>query len=622
MVVIRTDVYPDELGKVHALTHYQVGETMDFTLATNVLDEVMGDANNKMLNTGVINLIQPENTIWYGRFKRHFQDGTSEDWHPAEPIYSADLNNNRFIKYDSSILVPSIKVVANDNGIQVDSSLAIIEGADGHLYSNTLLYSNGKLIYKDMENKENLNSLFIPITALNHKLYNNITVMVAHGTVNNAESPYASTVITNSKLKFNLAGNYSNIPYNKNQKYILTSTTNQVVVADAKLYNGAGADLGELHRLTFLNNTDGLDRYSEIHVDSEHFAPSEIYTLRLTVKSTVDATIVETYNYIITTEDLDQSFVIDRDYVYTKKEIKTFSSSTGALPVSNALDDYTMSYQSSLKDILLSSNSLPNSLSVFKFYPNTLELKVTKDINLDIATTPSRKVVFFKKNRTVIIVEAEDNNTIKLIKCAYNPFDNTKLIKESTISLAIAGAFNIVDKNAIVMNNEEDKLYYMSEIPDVNGKYEFGRISIADGSKELLASRPSANGLTSISFLNDDKIVSVRGGMNLDDFYIYSIGENLWTLYKGNYPLDSKYVNCINTVLRKDGKINIFSTKNTIAKNYVVLDVENKTFTTEEVTDLPESYLMDNIIRQADGSFILVASNTLDKTDKALVYIY
>lgn len=622
MIVIRSDVVPDILGKVHTLTHYQVGQTADFTLSTNVLGEVMGDTNNKMLNTGVINLIQPENTIWYGRFKRRFQDGTSEEWHPAEPIYSADLNNNRFIKYDSSILTPSVKVTANDNGIQIDSSAAIIEGADGHLYSNTLLYSNGKKIYDDMENKENLNSLFIPITTLNHKLYNNIVVMVCHGTVNGSESPYVSTTIINSKLKFNLAGSYDNIPYNKNQKYTLTSTTNQVVVADAKLYNGAGMDIGELHRLQYLNNTDGLDRYSEIYVDSEHFTPNQIYTLRIVVKSTVDDSIIETYDYILTTEDLDQSFVIDRDYVYSGKEVKTFSTSTGALPVSNAVDDYTMSYQSSLKDILLSSNGLPNSLSVFKFYPNTLELKIAKDINLDIATVPGRKMVFFKKDRTVVIVLAENDNTIKIIKCAYNPFDNTKLIKESTISLTIASAFNILDKNAIVMNNEETKLYYMSEIPDVNGKYEFGRISIADGSKELLASRPSANGLTSISFLNDDKLVSVRGGVSLDDFYVYSIGENLWTLYKGNYPLDSKYVNCINAVLRKDGKINLFSTKNTIARNYVVLDVENKTFTTEEITDLPESYLLDNIIRQADGSFILVTSNTLDKTDKALAYIY
>ena len=53
---------------------------------------------------------------------------------------------------------------------------------------------------------------------------------------------------------------------------------------------------------------------------------------------------------------------------------------------------------------------------------------------------------------------------------------------------------------------------------------------------------------------------------------------------------------------------------------------DNSTFEekqyTEETIDISDDYTLDNIIRQTDGSFILVASNAYDKTDKTICYLF
>jgi hypothetical protein len=55
--------------------------------------------------------------------------------------------------------------------------------------------------------------------------------------------------------------------------------------------------------------------------------------------------------------------------------------------------------------------------------------------------------------------------------------------------------------------------------------------------------------------------------------------------------------------------------------SFFVLDVEEKQYT-EETIDISDDYTLDNIIRQTDGSFILVTSNAYDKTDKTICYLF
>jgi len=618
MIAIRTESFPENLGKSQISTLFQVGETADFTLETNVLQEVEGTVANNMLNVGIINLIQPENVIWWTRFKRFFDDNTESEWSNPEPVYGSDLNNTRFIKFDSSITRPSVKVFLDTASLNIEVSEALITGADGHLYTSYLIYSNGEIKYSSMENKDSLNYLSVPITEFDYRLYNNITVMAIQGTANGAESATATAVISNSRLSFLLDGTFSSIPYNRGQRFILTSETNSVVVADARVYTGTGDSLGEMNRLVFANNTDGLTRYSEIFLDSTVLDPSSIYTLRITVTSVADSSIVENFDYIVTTDDVDSAFIIDRDYVYRETITAKFNSFTGVLPVSNEDNDFTMCYASNYRDILLSSSGFVNSLSVFKFYPNTLSLKVEKDIDLEILDNPGKKAVFFTRDRKVIIIAAENNTELKVIKCSYNPFDSRKIVKESTSIYSAFNALNIVEKNSIIINNQETHLYYL-EKTEIDS--EFARINLSDMSREILATRPNMNGIATITMVDDNKILSLRGSDELEDFFIYNIRENTWSPYRANYPSDPKYLNCFNSVLRKDGKVALFPAKNSTVQNYLVLDVEEKTYT-EHSIDISTDYVVDSIIRQADGSFVLITSNAYDKTDKTVCYLY
>ena len=617
-ITIRTEAYPENIGKSQVSTIYQVGETADFTLPDNILAEVEGTLLNNMLNVGVINLIQPANTIWWTRFKRFFDDSTESEWSNPERVFGSDLNNNRFVKFDSIINRPSIKVKLDNTGMNIAVSDALITGGDGHLYNTYLLYSNGEIIYSDTENTEDLTGIFIPVSTLNFRLFNNITVMVIQGTANGAESAIASTVVANSRLSFMITGMFIDIPYNRGQRYELTSETNSIVVSDARIYVGSGDDLGEMSRLVFANNTDNLTRYSEIILNSSILEPSNIYTLRLTLSSTLDNSILETFDYIITTDKIDSSFVVDRDYVYREKITARFTSTSGILPISNEEPDYTMCYASDYKDILLSSNSFPNSLSVFKFYPNNSALAIEKDIELDILDDSGKKIVFFTRDRNVIIVAADRDVELKVIKCSYNPFDNRKLVKESTMYYNTTNARSIVERNSVALNNQETHLYFLEKTKLGS---EFARINLADMSKEILRERPKMTGPTTLVILDDDKILSVRGSDDTTDFFIYSIRENLWSPYTANFPADPKYLNCFNGVLRKDGKVAIFAAKNSTANSFLVLDVEEKQYT-EETIDISDDYTLDNIIRQTDGSFILVTSNAYDKTDKTICYLY
>lgn len=617
-IAIRTESFPENLGKSQISTLFQVGETADFTLETNVLQEVEGTVANNMLNVGIINLIQPENVIWWTRFKRFFDDNTESEWSSPEPVYGSDLNNTRFIKFDSSITRPSVKVFLDTAGMNIEVSEALITGADGHLYTSYLVYSNGEIKYSSMENKDNLNNLSIPITEFDYRVYNNITVMAIQGTANGAESATATAVIANSRLSFLLNGTFSNIPYNRGQRFVLTSETNSVVVSDARVYTGTGDSLGEMNRLVFANNTDGLARYSEIFLDSTVLDPSSIYTLRITVTSVTDSSIVENFDYIVTTDDVDSAFIIDRDYEYRETITAKFNSFTGMLPITNEVDDFTMCYASNYRDVLLSSSGLPNSLSTFKFYPNTLSFKLDKDINLEILDNPGKKVVFFTRDRKVIIVAADNNIELKVIKCSYNPFDSVKLVKESTMVYSSYNALDMVEKNAVVLNNQETHLYCL-EKTEISS--EFFRVNLSDMSREILATRPNMVGISTLTVLDDDKILSIRGSDENEDFFIYSIRENLWSPYQANFPTDPKYLNCFNSVLRKDGKVALFPAKNSSVQNYLVLDVEEKTYT-EYFIDISADYIVDNIIRQADGSFVLITSNAYDKTDKTVCYLY
>ena len=618
MITIRTESYPENLGKSQISTLFQVGETADFTLESNVLQQVEGTVANNMLNVGIINLIQPEGVIWWTRFKRFFDNDTESEWSNPEPVYGSDLNNTRFIKFDSSITRPSIKVFLDTASLRIEVSEALISGADGLLYVSYLIYSNGEIKYSNMENKDDLNSISIPITEFDYRLYNNIVVMAIQGTANGAESAAATAVIANSKLSFVLDGTFSNIPYNRGQTFTLNSETNSVVVADARVYTGASESLGEMNKLVFANNTDGLTRYSEIFLDSTVLDPSSIYTLRITATSVTDSSIVENFDYIVTTDDVDSAFIIDRDYVYRETITAKFNSSTGMLPISNEDADFTMCYASNYRDVLLSSNGFTDSLSVFKFYPNTLGFKLDTDIDLGILDNPGKKVVFFTKDRKIIIVAADNNSELKVIKCSYNPFDYTKIVKESTHIYSVYNALNIVEKNAIVLNNQETYLYSLEKTEMGS---EFSRINLSDMSREVLATRPSMISVATITVVDDDKILSVRGSDENEDFFVYSIRENLWSPYAANFPEDPKYSNCFNSVLRKDGKVALFPAKNSTAQNYLVLDVEEKNYT-EHSIDISTDYVVDNIIRQADGSFVLITSNAYDKTDKTVCYLY
>lgn len=618
MITIRTQPWNSaDTGKNHNLTIYQVGLTADFTLSSNILAEVSGDTNNKMLSIGKINLDLPEGTVWYTRFKRSFDDGTSEDtFSNPEPVYSSDVNNNKFIKSTSTIEKPSVRVEDKETYLYIESSEAKIDGSDGHLYTTILIYSAGELVYKNMKDEENLTSLSISINILNFKTLDMLTVYVIYGTSNAAESPAGKAILNTSKLKFSLAGKFNNIPYNKNEIYTLTSVDNNVIVSTAFLYNGAGSELGEYHLLTFLNKQDGsLNRYTEIYVDSEHLVPDSIYTLRINAMSD-SGTTVEIKNYVITTEAMDSPFVVDRDYVYSTIESKIYNGGVNGYIPTTTNDSFNICLASNYKDILLSSVANPYSLSRFKFYPNNLELAVAKEFDLNISTINTPKYSFFTKDKRAIIVLAKDNSNIRIVEFTYNPFDNITLVKTSTVDYTVPNAISVIENGALTLSDDESTLFYLT-LNGVNS--ELGKINITSHALTILASRPDHSLGANLINIGGDKLLSTKGNLSYDIFYLYSAETNDWASYGATYPIGSNFFNSNVGVLKRNGKVLLVPAKGTPAKYLVTLDVKEKTYTTDTV-DIPESMVVSDIIREANGAFIIIVNDVLNPGSKGIIY--
>ena len=617
MITIRTQPWNNEdTGKVHILTKYQVGKTADFSLGTNILQEVDGDSNNKMLNIGRINLLMPENTVWHTRFKRFFDDGTfEENFSTPEAAYSKDVNNNKFIKSTSTIEQPSIKVEDKEVFLEITSSTAKIDGADGLLYTTCLIYSAGVLVYKNLEDEENLTSLKIPLTTLNFKILDEITIHVLYGTTNGAESPIATHRLNTSRLGYSLTGNFENIPYNKNQLFTLQSEDNNVIVTTAFLYNGAGENLGEFHRLTFLNKEVGLVKTSEIYVESEHFMPNSIYTLRLHLVNSSNESISEIKNYVITTEELDAPFQIDTDYVYDNVEYKLFTGVNGTLPLTN---DFTVCYESNYKDILLTSTGKPFSLSRYKLYPNNLELALAKEMDLTIHTASASKTVFFTRNKKVIVLLAIAPSTIRVITFNYNPYDNIVLSKIDTTNYTVNNAVSVLDKHAAILSDDELFIYYITI--KSNGASELGRINLTTKAIELLAVRPDNNSQANLINIGGNKLLSSRGNLNFNSFYVYDIETNTWSIYSPTFPSDANYFTCSTGLVRKDGKILFVADKGAAGKYLVVFDVKEKVYSEKLIDSIPSNMVVSSIVRQTNGAFIIVLTNKFNIAEKGILY--
>lgn len=620
MITIRTKAWPEGTGKIHTSSIYQIGATADFSSPTNVLQEVVGDNLNGMLNIGIFNLSAPVGVVWYGRYRRSFNDGTQEEFFSnPEIIISDDVNNSKFIKTESVIAKPSIKVEDKETFLKVTSSLAKIDGADGHLYSTYLFFNNDELVYKVIKDKVNLNSLSIPLVSFNYKAYPNLTIMVVFGTVNGAESQVAKTTLETSLLSYSLAGTFDNVPYNRNIVYTLTSPDNNVIVNTAYLYNGAGENLGEIHTLQFLNLVNGLTKTSEIYLDSDHLSPDEVYTLRLGLQNDTNASIKESQSFLITTSALDEAFVIDKNYVYTTDKVKLYDSSTGILPVNSNSNSFSVSYQSNQKDIMLTSATLPYSLSMFTFYPNSLELLVSKDTDLAYATDYNHSVSFFTRDKRMIVASAISDTTLRVVEFNYNPYATEKLIKTETTDYAIPNAKACIAANAIAISDDELYLYLLPI--NLANEGELTRINLTTNTKEFLARRLNCNLAATFVNLGGNKFLSTHGSLNTDNFYIYNSSTNEWTMYNSTYPTTAVFNNCQTGILRKDNKVFLFAKKDTAAKYMLVFDVSEKTYT-EKTIDIPSNYVLHDVIRNTDGGFVIVAINEFERSEKALIYIY
>jgi hypothetical protein len=194
------------------------------------------------------------------------------------------------------------------------------------------------------------------------------------------------------------------------------------------------------------------------------------------------------------------------------------------------------------------------------------------------------------------------------------------LSKTDTTDYNIPNVANMLKQHAAVLSDDEKYIHYLTM--DATNQPQHGRINIDTKAVELLLKRPDCDMQGSLINIGGNRLLSTKGSLNFNNFYIYDISSNTWSLYGALYPQNVAYLNCSIGLLRKDGKVLFVGNKGTQGRYLVVFDVEEKTYTEELLESVPSNMIVSGIVRQSNGAFIIVLSNEFNPAEKGIIYYF
>ena len=219
MAIFRFPVYTSSI-KEHTGTTAELSSTIDFT---DIIDRV--DNSSEALNIWASDVVIPDDTVYYIRYKRHFSDGSESPMSPAAAVVNMDAvssyipNVERLIIEKPTVSVSKVALLDDEVSDITVTSSTYRGNTEGH-YSSTWLVvdENNKVLFKSLEDRTHLTS--IVINKHDAKLLNSdsLRFICIHSTASGLTSPTGSTTINTAWTNYRLTGNFKMVIPKQNFK--------------------------------------------------------------------------------------------------------------------------------------------------------------------------------------------------------------------------------------------------------------------------------------------------------------------------------------------------------------------------------------------------------------------
>jgi len=191
-MMITPPLVPD--GWTHVSTDYQIAED---NLFQNIVIESLNDEDNKIIKIFTKDL-DPDK-VYYGRARVIFDKSIGE-WTPIEIIRPRDIDElNLSVDVPSIIGVPKVNVNMDVNNLYnshftITTSDFVSNNSSKHLFTNYSIRDlNNKTVYSNLQDYDNLTSLFIDEIAL--KDGHTYIIDVSYGSTSNDISDIGSLIV-------------------------------------------------------------------------------------------------------------------------------------------------------------------------------------------------------------------------------------------------------------------------------------------------------------------------------------------------------------------------------------------------------------------------------------------
>jgi len=303
-------------GLTHYATTWQVSDNLNFS---NVLLE---ETSEEQLNTWIVELAIPSDSIYYVRAKRHFKDSNGNEvdnptWLGPEPIIETAEVSIEPLKPKVYVEDPYVEFISvdPDNGLK----LKAIEPQDGIGVTGVdwIIRVNNKVVYSEMNKTDDMFNLTVSNDIYNFTATKDIEVLVRYRGHLGSCSKFFRDKIEISKTYYKFDKDLNNIPINEDFELKLISTTdNGITVLGGYLLN---LDKTVETNLSIKDNT--------ITIPSNPLKPNSSYILSLNIQYIEPVSgklITENVEHYIKTMRVseNQYFNFDFDYVNGFKFLK------------------------------------------------------------------------------------------------------------------------------------------------------------------------------------------------------------------------------------------------------------------------------------------------------------
>jgi len=592
MVTLRIAKWPGTGGLVHKSTSWEVSTDKEFN---NILDSSPED--EVFLDIYYSGVVVPKDSKYYGRAKRHFEDGASTEWVGPIVILPSEAGDTVEIKPEVTVDTPYVSMDKIGIIDPETTEFTIKTGSfrcknDGHLATSWILKNGvGRVLYVNMYDKVNKKELTIQKSEIDLENVNTLILEANHITSNGYESNFGKATLPLNRFKFEIVSNIHSVSPFKDYTF------------EFAIHSGIFDDVYGITAVV-RNAEEEVLMTNKFDNQVTSFV---IPRLLITEKSTL---FIDMYQ-----DDQPNSF--KRVVITTTAESDIYRT-----------DDMFQYFEGYKETKMLMPKDLRQASSE-QFLDNGIPLPRTDDNITGLYNFDRRLNTFTLSGLPVTFMKKIDDGKGG---ANYKVLNKNRILIDSTTGTDDVPEFRVfiydkqllvgqVDRtdeehstsitNNLTINSDGTYGYYFAK---VNGAIVMRRLDTDTMEIKDMTPRPDAVNLDiNLVYIGNGRLMSFNGGSK-PYAYIYSIAANEWE--RVTKVPDKFFGLVMSSYLRKDGKVISFNT-GFDTNDILLFEPEHNEFRVL-INDLDDTIVLDTTVRLRDGKFLRYNSDGADHTS----YIY